>query len=177
MAARTFEDSTGDVWEVFEVHRSSRQPLAVSAGHERGWLAFVNGERRRRLAPYPSEWETIPVPELERLCESARAVPLPRSYDLAPRVPRVVHRDDLPSAQSPGVGRAAGRGASVSGDVESAVREFAHETRLGGLPVIEAMVRLKAMLLERFPDPGSDARDVRRARRWFVEAYYFERDT
>jgi hypothetical protein len=171
MAARTFEDSAGELWEVFEVHRSSTKALAVSAGHESGWLAFVSGERKRRLAPYPADWETIPIPELEQLCASARAVPVPRSLDRAPRVPRPARRDDVRTARSQ-----VSSGASGGGDVEAAVREFAHETRLLGVPVIDAMVKLKAMLLDRFPGPGSPARDLRSVRRWFVESYYFARD-
>ncbi len=43
------------------------------------------------------------------------------------------------------------------------------------------MVRLKALLAERYggvaldASTQSDLSDVRRIRRWFVEAYYFER--
>jgi hypothetical protein len=60
--------------------------------------------------------------------------------------------------------------------VEDTVREFAHQARATGLPAIEAMVRLKALLTRVFTDPTSPARDVRAVRRWFVDAYYFKRD-
>jgi hypothetical protein len=69
--------------------------------------------------------------------------------------------------------------APVTGDaegVEATVRRFGHEARARNLPAIEAMVQLKALLQDRFAGPGSDARDIRRVRRWFVEAYYFERN-
>ena len=68
-----------------------------------------------------------------------------------------------------------------TGLVRDAVRVFAQEARQEKMPAIAAMVRLKAMLAERYrglePDAATraDLADVRRIRRWFVEAYYFER--
>jgi hypothetical protein len=42
-----------------------------------GWLAFESGSEKRRLeAPYPADWQTAPLPELEELCR--RASPAPR---------------------------------------------------------------------------------------------------
>src|SRR6478672_552744 len=83
MAARTFEDSSGTVWQVFEVHRSSNKPGAVSTGLEQGWLSFSSADARRRLAPIPPQWESSPDPELERLCSRARVVP-PTSHVFEP---------------------------------------------------------------------------------------------
>jgi hypothetical protein len=60
--------------------------------------------------------------------------------------------------------------------VEATVRAFAQQARTLGLPAIEAMMRLKALLLTAHPGPDSEARDKRQVRRWFVETYYFERD-
>lgn len=170
MAARTFEDSAGTVWEVFEVHRASEAPRGVSAGLEGGWLAFVSAAGKRRLAPYPPAWESASEPELERLCESARRArptQLPVGGVRA-RVPRVVEPETS-------------RLDATTSLVRDAVRVFAHEARASRLPAIEAMVRLKSMLAERFlkedspPETRADASDLRRVRRWFVEAYYFER--
>src|SRR6185436_13637056 len=62
--ARQFEDSTGTMWEVFEVHRSSEAPRGVSAGLEKGWLAFVSAHGKRRLAPFPESWESATEREL-----------------------------------------------------------------------------------------------------------------
>jgi hypothetical protein len=188
VAARTFKDSTGTVWEVFEVHRTSHNMQAVSAGLEKGWLAFVAGEMKRRLAPFPEEWRLAEDPELERLCGLARVAPPPRypagvlrqraemDGDARPvRVPRIRSaRGDRPStgaqAELPILETAS------SGDpVEQTVREFGRQARARGRPAIEAMVQLKALLGKIYPDAGSDARDIRRVRRWFVEAYYFER--
>jgi hypothetical protein len=185
VASRTFEDSAGVLWEVFEVHRASEAPRGVSAGLEKGWLAFVSINGKRRLAPFPTEWERIPASELERLCEAAR-VANPARYprealrsageraaaSKADNRPRIrLSEPDPPADQS-------GEAASL---VRDAVRVFAHEARAKKLPAIEAMVRLKALLLERYGGSDveaatrADATDMRRVRRWFVEAFYFER--
>jgi hypothetical protein len=197
MAARTFEDSSGLTWEVFEVHRASNKEGAVNAGLEKGWLAFANGTSKRRLAPFPPDWTSATPLELERLCAAAR-VAQPR---IVGRPPEERRRGAKPGTASVGETpafvqtepasrtRGAGDGLVVpesrlqpleadGGDdsVEKTVRAFAHQARTLGLPAIEAMVRLKVLLLTNHPGPDSDARDMRRVRRWFVEAYYFERN-
>ncbi len=163
MAARTFEDSAGTSWEVFEVHRSSQSARGVSQGLESGWLAFVSSKGKRRLAPFPADWETASTVALEQLCGAAR----PATAATFPlRGPRVVRKPVEPVAGS---------------EVHGAVRAFAHEARAKKLPAIEAMVRLRAMLAERFT--GSDVSaethtelaDRKRIRQWFVEAFYFDR--
>lgn len=186
VSARTFEDSAGTQWEVFEVQRSSSKAQAVSVGLERGWLSFVCRGQKRRLAPIPPDWKALDDAELERLCGVARVV---RSAPLAlesaaveqpaspaasrPRGPRIqpprvtpeTAADELPIV-----------GTATSADsVEDTVREFAHQARSSRLPAIEAMVRLKALLAQVYADPASPARDLRAVRRWFVDAYYFER--
>jgi hypothetical protein len=192
MPARTFEDSAGAVWEVFEVHRSSIGAGAVSGGLEQGWLAFMSGETKRRLAPFPPEWQTAPDPELERLCATARAVS-PTKYPFDP-ITRDRRRKEREEAGPPDLGEgrraedgtaaavgetiAEGPGTPVTGEaeaVEATVRRFAHQARARNLPAIDALVQLKALLQDEFTDPNSDARDLRSVRRWFVEAYYFEK--
>lgn len=200
MAARSFEDSAGANWEVFEVHRASRNPGAVSAGLEQGWLAFVNGAERRRLAPFPADWEKAGVPELERLCSRARIAAAPR---LERRRPPSVRPSGADSSHAPG-----GDGPSLDSEahqadvdaiaasyaqpsdeevgasddspelaaVEAAVRGYAHEARAAGIAAIEAMLRLKVKLLEQFPGEQHVARNARLVRRWFVDTFYFERD-
>ena len=180
MPARTFADSSGTVWEVFEVHRASESPHGVSAGLEKGWLAFVGPEGKRRLAPYPSTWESASDSELEKLCQSARHA---QASQFAPpdetgkRVLRVVTPTRGPRVVQPPELEALSR----EGIVRDAIRDFARQARADGLPAIAAMVRLKAMLTQRFgapdvpPEVASEARDMRLVRRWFVETYYFER--
>jgi hypothetical protein len=60
--------------------------------------------------------------------------------------------------------------------VEATVRDFAHRARARGLPAVSAMLELKTLLLQRFPEPDSSSHDKQLVRRWFVEAFYFERD-
>lgn len=186
MTARTFDDSTGTRWEVFEVHRAAEKPGPVPAGLERGWLAFEHGTEKRRLAPFPSDWVEAPVVELERLCAIARVALSPDLLHFErrrePRPERSApesHPDRAANAEhhaeeAASVGTATDE--APADDVEHAVREFAHEARNRRRQAIEAMVELKAMLLERFPGENHRARDMRSVRRWFVEAYYFERD-
>lgn len=167
MAARTFTDSAGLTWDVFEVHRASRPVGAVSPGLEGGWLAFACGDNKRRLAPIPSAWQTSSDAELEALCESARRAQPPRFPAGRPPRPRI--RPSVLDAEVVPQGEAAA-------NVESTVRAYAHSARARGLPAVAAMLELKTLLLQRHPEPGSEASDRQLVRRWFVEAYYFERD-
>lgn len=180
MASRSFEDSSGTLWEVFEVRRSSGAVRGVSTGLEKGWLAFVSAGGKRRLAPFPLEWALAPTSELERLCLAARVANPPRLAEGRPRIrPAGAGNRDHPKAETnstqtiPDV--------AEHSLVRDVVRMFAQEARREKTPAIEAMVRLKAVLAERYAGPDVDAStradisDVRRVRRWFVEAYYFER--
>jgi hypothetical protein len=183
VAARTFEDSAGIVWEVFEVHRASEVLVGVSAGLEKGWLAFVSKEGKRRLAPFPAAWETASVSELEKLCNSARRANPPMYPPGSPRIVRTSPAKTTGAISEPSGPRR--RGVLVEEPVDSpvrdAVRAFAHEARANKLQAIEAMVRLKSLLAERYsgadvtPATRAEASDLRRVRRWFVEAYYFDR--
>lgn len=180
MPVRTFKDASGATWEVFEVQRSVGRPVAVSAGHEQGWLAFVCGLTKRRLAPYPPAWAEASESVLERLCASARAAPAPffgpgpHSGEFPLQVGRPARSGgETPAEGAPTVEPDRAAVAQGEGSVEELVRRFAHEARLAGLPAIEAMVQLKAMLVREL---GADTPiDLHQVRRWFVEAYYFER--
>lgn len=191
MAARTFQDSRGDSWEVFEVHRASKNPGAVSAGLEQGWLAFVRGEEKRRLAPFPEDWERAGDAALERLCGQARvAVARLGDRSARPRISGGDGRSPLPpdAPDDADVGESGARPtvddvATPAPDlrpevaeIEDVVRTFAHEARTRGMPAVDAMVSLKAMLLQRFPGAEHPARDNRLVRRAFVDTYYFNRD-
>ena len=187
MASRSFEDSSGVIWEVFEVHRTSEAPRGVSAGLEKGWLSFVSDTGKRRLAPFPTVWREATDLELERLCSEARVAKPPRFN--AQSTSAVAGR----SFAEPYVVRQAAPGAPVSDGpppdaieeeeevVRAIVRAFAHDARLNKLPAIEAIVRLKALLHARHggpetaPELRAVATDVARVRRWFVEAFYFDR--
>src|SRR5690242_1585549 len=73
---RQFRDEAGVDWKVFLTPRGSD---AVSREHylpeayREGWLVFESNQEKRRLAPVPSDWETMPLEALVGLC--GKAVP------------------------------------------------------------------------------------------------------
>lgn len=81
-------------WKVFLTPRGSD---AVSREHylpeayREGWLVFESTHEKRRLAPVPPDWETMPIEELVGLC--GKAVP----QTARPRVAA----DTKPPAPSP----------------------------------------------------------------------------
>ena len=165
----------------------------MSAGLEGGWLSFVGASEKRRLAPYPADWAQGSDAELAALCATARRAAPTRIVRTAPtatsaggtRIDVTTQRshsadrdaDRPPTERAPRAGRERDTGNVDDADgVESVVRDFTHEARASGTAAIEAMVRLRAALQARFPGEHPVARDMRRVRRWFVDAYYFERD-
>jgi hypothetical protein len=93
MALRTFTDSRGGEWQVWnilpmfatgnesdcsepgEVENGSRRPGEFhTPGLATGWLCFDNGVEKRRLSPIPDGWEDAPDITLEALCRQATAV-------------------------------------------------------------------------------------------------------
>lgn len=177
MAARTFKDTAGNVWEVFEVHRATEAPRGVSPGLEHGWLSFVSPSEKRRLAPFPVSWDTASDRELAQLCATAR-IANPARYPGVER--RAVPRDEA-SISIPGPIPPQEMEDGSGAVVRELIRCFATDARAHRMPAIEALVRLKALLVTRFsgadvPRPTAlAATDMRRVRRWFVESYYFER--
>jgi hypothetical protein len=100
MAFRSFTDSSGQDWQVYEVippsderRRYDRRSTSDEAAPDRreiddrrlsvgrlsrltavpeGWLVFERAEERRRLKPIPEDWLKSSAEELEGLCKSAR---------------------------------------------------------------------------------------------------------
>lgn len=77
--SREFADSRGIGWVVREIANPTIPPkLAGLLGDERrkgGWLVFQSEAEKRRLSPYPSDWLTMSVGELEACCTRAVRVP------------------------------------------------------------------------------------------------------
>lgn len=78
--SRTFTDSVGLEWTVREIATPSMSgTLAKLLQKDRrtgGWLVFESSEQlKRRLSPYPPDWRTMSVFELERWCMRATQVP------------------------------------------------------------------------------------------------------
>ena len=90
------------------------------------------------------------------------------------RVPRIRSPREL-STRAAGGTLAILTTASSDDAVQWTVREYARQAREVNLPAIEAMVQLKGLLARVYTDAHSEARDLRAVRRWFVEAFYFER--
>lgn len=92
---RRFLDETGREWDVWEVRpvggdarvtpargsgvqsdgdgewQSREMPKRLPELLQAGWLAFEADGERRRLAPIPSEWMALDLPELRRLLASS----------------------------------------------------------------------------------------------------------
>ena len=150
------------------MRRSSQKSGAVSPGLEQGWLSFVCGETKKRLAPFPRDWESVSEARLEEMCASARTAPPPRYPSDGPLRPRLKReRPASPNVVVP---------SAVREGMEATVRGFAHEARSRGLPAVSAMLELKTLLARDYPEIDSEAGDRQSVRRWFVEAFYFERD-
>ena len=79
MAVREFTDSRGVDWRAWDVTPTHMHPVTrgedYMANLQDGWLVFESGREKRRLeAPYPSNWNTLPIPDLEELCRRATPV-------------------------------------------------------------------------------------------------------
>jgi hypothetical protein len=73
-----FVDGEGRGWVVREV---SDPTLAMIPPHllaqpefASGWLLFETSGEKRRLAPYPDDWATLPVTQLEAHCRRAKRI-------------------------------------------------------------------------------------------------------
>lgn len=108
MSVREFTDRENVVWRVWDVTTAQMHPVTKNEDFmgdlADGWLAFESPYGKRRLAaPYPADWATIPIPELELLCSRAAAVVTrqPRSVSGERRVAAVeeLERAVLSSAE------------------------------------------------------------------------------
>ena len=79
MAVREFTDSKGVEWRVWDVRPEHMHPATRTedflSNLQDGWLAFESAKEKRRLeAPYPYDWTSCRIPELEALCREATPV-------------------------------------------------------------------------------------------------------
>lgn len=89
MALRIFQDASGRTWHVWGVPSTpnvqAQLPPADRAGRwfdgprvgpewAGGWLAFETTGEKRRLAPYPPDWNFFSDDELAALCNKAHLV-------------------------------------------------------------------------------------------------------
>jgi hypothetical protein len=77
MALRSFTDSKGQGWRVWDVvpqYEVSRDEGALTPGLQGGWLCFETNGVKRRLSPIPGGWEEADAGSLEQLCRDAAPV-------------------------------------------------------------------------------------------------------
>ena len=73
MGYAEFKDGAGRSWRVWhtapgmDTHRTTLPPEWKD-----GWLTFESTGEKRRLAPFPAEWESLPPQRLELLCRMAQ---------------------------------------------------------------------------------------------------------
>ena len=79
MALREFRDAHGVEWRVWATLPETSALVRVRSGPlgemEKGWLTFECAEGRKRLTPFPPDWDTLSDRELERWCSEAKAPP------------------------------------------------------------------------------------------------------
>jgi hypothetical protein len=80
MPVRTFRSPDGDLWSVWEVIPGRVSDFRSSHGSHLppdladGWLCFVAGEEKRRLAPLPPDWSERADTQLWLWCRAAAPV-------------------------------------------------------------------------------------------------------
>jgi hypothetical protein len=74
---KTFRDSSGGKWTVFEVRRHINPKLPAGQPHRYGdgWLCFESGTVKKRLVSYPNGWREFDDAELEKLLAKAQRAP------------------------------------------------------------------------------------------------------
>jgi hypothetical protein len=76
----SFRDESARTWEVREIRNpvlSERRGFFQRAEFADGWLLFMSGTERRRLAPFPSGWHLASEKQLRQWCSDAMAAKLP----------------------------------------------------------------------------------------------------
>ena len=97
MALRSFDDRNGEGWQVWRVTPASsvlERSSWMEGEFRQGWLCFesLSTGERRRLAPVPENWETLPTERLELLCRVAS--PARRTPENGIRIPKVLEQGD-----------------------------------------------------------------------------------
>jgi hypothetical protein len=85
MAFRTFRDGDGREWQVWdvvpsrEIESHSRRHHYLPPEMAEGWLCFEAGDQKRRLTPFPVDWEEQDDASMDALCRAAQPV-APRKH-------------------------------------------------------------------------------------------------
>lgn len=80
MALREFDGPGGCRWKAWDVTAGQIHPKTRAEDYMRdlaeGWIVFerVDGEEKRRLCPYPDDWQSRSDGEVAQLCDQAEIV-------------------------------------------------------------------------------------------------------
>ena len=80
MALREFDGPGGFRWKAWDVTAGQIHPKTRAEDYMRdlaeGWIVFerVDGEEKRRLCPYPADWQACSDGEVAELCQQAEIV-------------------------------------------------------------------------------------------------------
>lgn len=80
MAFRAFRDPDGREWQVWdvvpsrEIESGSRRHHYLPEEMAEGWLCFEAADQKRRLTPFPADWEQKDDTLLHALCRAAQPV-------------------------------------------------------------------------------------------------------
>lgn len=78
MAVREFTDGAGVAWRVWPVTPSQLRPRTAAEDYlgeyGEGWLCFESAHERRRLAMFPTTWDSMSETELCGLLDRASVV-------------------------------------------------------------------------------------------------------
>ena len=89
MAFRTFRDPEGREWQVWDVVPSrelesgSRRHHYLPPEMAEGWLCFEAANEKRRLTPFPADWEARDDAYIHALCRAAAPVTARRGVTAA----------------------------------------------------------------------------------------------
>ena len=82
MPVREFRDSGGVSWRAWNITPESIHPITKAEDYladcyQLGWLVFEtkSGSDKRRLCPYPPDWDMLPEQALEQLLRQSEIVP------------------------------------------------------------------------------------------------------
>ena len=71
MPERTFQDSEGTEWLVYDCAPRPDVSRGFAREYQAGWLCFQSATEKRRLVKFPQDWESYSARQLEDLCEAA----------------------------------------------------------------------------------------------------------
>ena len=71
MPERTFQDSSGTEWLVYDCAPKGDVMRGFAKDYQAGWLCFQSANEKRRLVKFPTDWESYSAQKLEELCEAA----------------------------------------------------------------------------------------------------------